>query len=97
MGGDPGQVLADAVPELVVAAAGQDGAVAVPQQGVGGQDRAADCGMLGKAGGEVGADRLPADRAALFSEQQEAAFSVEAGGAGDQVDLGMRPSAMARL
>ncbi|GAA1567159.1 hypothetical protein GCM10009827_106110 [Dactylosporangium maewongense] len=77
LGSDPGQMGVDAAPQLVVAAAGEGGAVAVSQQRIGGQDRAADGGVLGETGGELGADGLPADRAALLAQLQEAAFDVE--------------------
>ncbi|GAA3249754.1 hypothetical protein GCM10010532_096070 [Dactylosporangium siamense] len=75
--GDPGQVPADAAPQFVVAAAGQGAAVAVPQQRVRRQDRAADGGVLHEAGGEVEADRLPADCAAILPQLQQAAVGVQ--------------------
>lgn len=78
MGGDPGQVSADACPEVVVAAVGDWLAVAVAQQWCGRW-----CGallpMLEQVPHEGGRDRLPAHGVALLVEEDEALIRVEVG------------------
>src|SRR6266536_3245566 len=79
LGGDPGQLFADAFPEVVVAAAGDRLPVAVPQQSICGRDRATAAGVLVEVGGEVEGDRLPAQRGALLGQLYEAVFGIEVG------------------
>lgn len=52
MGGDPGQLPAEAFPQVVVSAAGQRLTVAVAQQRVAGRDDAAVFRVLGETAGE---------------------------------------------
>ena len=77
LGGDPGESVAEAFPEVVVASAGEWVAVAVPEQRVGGEDRAAGGGVVDQAVGEGWGDGLPADRAALLPELDQATVGVE--------------------
>jgi hypothetical protein len=74
LGGDPGEVLADAGPEVVVAAGGDGVAVAVAEQLFGGG--AASLLVVDEGGG----DGLPAGGAAFLVEVNEALFGVEVAG-----------------
>jgi hypothetical protein len=77
LGGYPGQVFAEAVPELVVAAGGQWPAGAVAQQlAVGSGGTAGGC-VVEQVGGQVQADGLPAGGFAFFAEQDLAVLRVE--------------------
>lgn len=53
VGGDPGQLIAEAVSEVVVASVGEWLSVAVAQQGVGGQEGAAAGGVIMGSWGRV--------------------------------------------
>jgi hypothetical protein len=75
--GDPGELLPETFPEVVVAASGERAAVAVAQQRISGCCGAAGRGVFGQAGGEGGADGLPADGAAFLPEKQQAVGDVE--------------------
>jgi hypothetical protein len=88
--GDPGQQLAEAGPEVVVAAAGQDATVAIPQEAVGGQYGAAAGGVVCQARREGRADGLPAEGAALLAELDQAVVGVEVGQAQSEGDHGGR-------
>jgi hypothetical protein len=79
LGGDPGEVVAEAFPEVVVASAGEGAAVAVAQELVGGQDSAAGGGVIDEAVGEGWGDGLPADRGAFLSQPHQAPVGVEVG------------------
>lgn len=66
MRGDPGQLPAEAFPQVAVPAAGQRVTIAVAQQCVAGRDGAAVLRVLGETAGEQRADRLPVRGAALL-------------------------------
>jgi hypothetical protein len=68
LGGDPGESFTEPVPELVVAAVGQPGAVAEAQQPIGREVGATCLGVLGQPGGKVEGDGLPAQGTALLGE-----------------------------
>src|SRR5262249_17752774 len=76
---DPRQVLADALPEVVVAAAGDRLPGVVAQQTVGGREGAAGAGVLVEGGGEVEGDRLPAQCGALLGQPHQPAVAVQVG------------------
>ncbi|MDT5023610.1 MAG: hypothetical protein QOE61_36 [Micromonosporaceae bacterium] len=63
---DPGQFVANAVPEVIVAAAGQRLPAPEPQQRVGRQYGAAQLGVFGECGSEVERDGLPAHHPGLL-------------------------------
>jgi hypothetical protein len=65
LGAIPGEVVAEACPDVVVAAGGDGAAVAVAEQLVGGQDGTASGGVVDQAGGEGWGDGLPADGVAF--------------------------------
>src|SRR2546423_9590225 len=75
--GNPQQLLAQAVPEVVVATAGDRGPVAEPQQRVGGQGRAAVTSVLGQRGDKVQGDRLPPLGTTLLTQANQAVGGVE--------------------
>jgi hypothetical protein len=77
LGGDPRQLLAEAVPKVVVATAGDRDALAEPQQRIGGQDRTTAPGVLGQRAGQVEGDRLLALGTALLAQTNQAARGVE--------------------
>lgn len=79
LGGDPGQLVAQACPEVVVAAAGHGTPVAETQERIGGQGRAVVGGMVGEAVCEGRANGLPADGVAFLPELDQALFGVEIG------------------
>lgn len=54
LGSDPGESFAESFPEVVVASAGEGMPVAVAEQGFGGEDGAAGCGVVDQAVRERG-------------------------------------------
>ena len=77
LGRDPGEVVAEACPDVVVAAGGDGAAVAVAEQLVGGEDSTAGGGVIDQAGGEGWGDGLPAHGVAFLVETHEAEVWVE--------------------
>ena len=72
----PGQVPADAGPQVVVAAVGDRLPVAVAQQ-LPARRGVPFLGVLDEAGHQGGGDRLPADRLALLPQQDQALVRVQ--------------------
>jgi hypothetical protein len=79
LGGDPGEVVADAGPEVVVSAGGDGVPGAVAEQLLGG-GAASLLGVVEDGAHEGGGDGLPARGAALLAEEDEALLGVEVAG-----------------
>src|SRR6266536_1579346 len=78
---DPGQVAAESVPEVVIAAIGDGFAVGVAQQRTGGVGGAAVFGVAEQMIHQGGGDRLPAHRFPLLPQTDEVPGGVEVLGA----------------
>jgi hypothetical protein len=72
----PGQMSADAGPQVVIAPVGDRPSAGVPQQLRAGRGVAL-FGVLAQAGHQGGRDRLPAECPALFPQQDQALLRVE--------------------
>jgi hypothetical protein len=79
LSGNPWQPVADALPQVVVAPRGQRAAVAVTQQLIRRCDGTAVVRVVDQMGGQVEADRLPAQRFALLTQPNESLIRIEVG------------------